>query len=231
MTAERPIRIIVVDDHPIVRDGFRALLGSLGGFDVVAEAADGVQAVAAVHTHRPDVVVMDLDLPLMSGVEATRRITAEIPGVGVLVVTMFDEDASLFAALRAGARGYILKESTPAQIAEAIAAVARGELQLGPSALRRVVDHVVPGEADEARQRPFPELSDREFQILERIALGENNRTIAARLGLNPKTVANNASNIFAKLHVADRSQAVLKATAAGLGRAAPPADGPAAAR
>jgi DNA-binding NarL/FixJ family response regulator len=187
---------------------------------VVDEAATGEEAVAAAVTAFPDVVVMDLHMPGLNGIDATRRITAATPHAAVLVLTMFGDDDSVFAAMRAGARGYLLKGAGQTEIIQSIQAVARGEAVFGPTIADRVLAFFsgpppAPAEA-------FPELTEREREVLELLARGELNAAIARRLGLSPKTVRNHVSNIFAKLQVADRAQAVIRAREAGLGKRSP---------
>ena len=207
------IRVVVADDHLVVREGLRSLLRSLPSIELVAEAADGAQAIAAARTHRPDVVLMDLHMPGVDGITATRRLTGELPGVGVLVISMLEDDASVFAAMRAGARGYLLKGAGQDEIVRAVTAVARGEAIFGPGVAARVLQYLAAPPAP-----AFPELTPREREILGELAAGRGNAAIARRLGLSPRTVANHASNIFAKLQVADRAEAILRAREAGLG-------------
>ncbi|MFN2556451.1 MAG: response regulator [Nitriliruptorales bacterium] len=213
-----PIRIVIADDHPIFRDGLRGTLSSADDMEIVAEAESGEAAVELVDTHQPDVVVMDLHMPGLHGIEATRRIVQRSPHVGVLVLTMFEDDASLFAAIRAGARGYLLKGADKAEILRAIRAVGAGEAIFGPTVARRVIEYFsapqLPGPP-----LPFPQLTEREREVLDLIAQGHNNEAIARKLFLSPKTVRNHVSNIFAKLQVADRAQAIVRARDAGLGR------------
>jgi DNA-binding NarL/FixJ family response regulator len=208
---------VVVDDHPVFRLGMSALLGTLEGIVVVGEAADAAEAVAVVDQHLPDVVVMDLHLGESSGVEATRAIAARHASVAVLVVTMLDDDDSVFASMRAGARGYLLKGAAPAEIERAVRAVANGELLLGPAVASRAVAYL--SGARTAGGVAFPELTDREREVLDLVARGHDNLAIARRLVLNPKTVRNHLSNILTKLQVADRAQAILRAREAGLGQ------------
>ncbi|MDI2126501.1 response regulator [Yinghuangia seranimata] len=215
------ITIVLADDHPIVRSGLRALLGSIDGFQVVAEAEDGHAAIREAVTHRPDVLVMDIQMPGLDGIEATRRVAEAAPDVAVLMLTMYEDDASVFAAMRAGARGYLLKGAQQQEIARAIHAVADGQAIFGPGVAR----HVLAFFTGPATATPpvvpdrFPELTDRETQILDLIAAGRPNGEIARRLAISPKTVANHVSSIFAKLQVADRTAAALRARDAGLGR------------
>jgi DNA-binding NarL/FixJ family response regulator len=212
------IRIVIADDHPIFRDGLRGTFNSVADTEVVAEAASGEEAVEAAAAHQPDVVVMDLHMPGLNGIEATRHIVHHSPHVGVLVLTMFEDDASVFAAMRAGARGYLLKGADKAEILRALQAVASGEAIFGPAVARRVIEYFsapqVPGPP-----LAFPELTEREREVLDLIAQGHNNEAIARRLVLSQKTVRNHVSNIFTKLQVADRAQAIVRARKAGLGR------------
>jgi len=209
------IRVIIADDHPMFRQGLRALLEALG-IEVVGEAENGPDAVRLAHDVQPDVVVMDLHMPGGNGIEATRTITRTSPHIGVLVLTMFRDDDSVFAAMRAGARGYLLKESGAEEIARAVRAVAAGEAIYGPEIARRVLTYFT--EMPDPRKSAFPELTDREREVLELIAQGRNNGEIAGILFLSPKTIRNHVSNIFMKLHVADRAQAIVLAREAGLG-------------
>ncbi len=212
------IRVLLVDDHPVFRHGLRALLASLGTVDVVGEGASGEDAVALAQQLSPDVVVMDLHMPGLGGVDATRRITAATPGIGVLVLTMFDDDDSVFAAMRAGARGYLVKGADTPDVIRAITAVAQGEAIFGPSVAKRVLAFLTrPLSAYD--EQLFPELTSRERETLDLLAAGCSNTEIARRLYLSPKTVRNNVSSIFTKLQVADRAHAIVRARAAGLGR------------
>ncbi len=209
------LRLVVVDDHPVFRMGMVALLASLHGFEVVGEADDLRGSIDTVVELRPDVVLMDLNLGEESGVVATREIVARCPDVGVLVVTMLDDDDNVLAALRAGARGYVLKGAGPTEIERAVRAVAAGELLLSPGVAARALPHLA---GTRARARVFPQLTDRERDVLELVAQGLDNLTIARRLGLSDKTVRNNLSNVLNKLGVADRGAAIARARDAGLG-------------
>ncbi|MEV5692640.1 response regulator transcription factor [Micromonospora globbae] len=211
------IRVAVVDDHPVFRLGMTALLSSTAGLRVVGEAADADGALRVADTVRPDVMVMDLHLGGRSGVEATREIVGRHPDIGVLVVTMLDDDDSVFAALRAGARGYLLKGAAPAEVERAVRAVANGEVLLGPVIASRAVGFLAG--ARTAGPVPFPELTDREREVLDLVAQGLSNVVIARRLTLSPKTVRNHLSNVLTKLQVADRGQAIQRARQAGLGQ------------
>ena len=213
------LTVVIADDHPVFREGLRGILASVEGVEVLGEAATGEEAVEAVATHQPDVVVMDLHMPDLNGIEATRRILHESPHVGVVVLTMVEDDASVFAAMRAGARGYLLKGADKAEIVRAIHAIGSGEAIFGPAIARRVIEYFSAPQVAGPPQA-FPELTAREREILDHIAQGLNNETIARKLYLSPKTVRNHVSNIFAKLQVADRAQAIVRARDAGLGRA-----------
>ncbi len=212
-----PIRVVVADDHPIFRSGLRTLVQESPQLEFVGEAADGDEAVALCVEQRPDVVLMDIRMPGTSGVEATRRVRAEAPSVGVLVLTMLEDDTTVVAAMRAGARGYVLKGAAPDEILRAITAVAAGDVIFGAAIAARVTGLVVGG--SEGSPRPFPELSARERDVLDLVAAGQSNAAVAARLGLSEKTVRNNVSAVFAKLRVADRACAIVLAREAGLGR------------
>lgn len=213
-----PVRVMLVDDHPVYRDGLAALLGSLEGVEVAGTAADGLEAVERARELQPDVVVMDVQMPQLDGIEATRRITADSPHIGVVVLTMAEEDQTLFAAMRAGARGYLLKGANQAEIVRAITAVAQGEAIFGPAIARRVSEFFA-GAPVSTSTSAFPQLTAREHEVLTLVAAGRSNAQIAAELFLSPKTVRNNVSNVFAKLHVADRAEAIIRARDAGLGR------------
>jgi DNA-binding NarL/FixJ family response regulator len=211
------ITIVLADDHPIVRSGLRALLGSIEGLSVVAEAEDGHAAVREAVAARPDVLVMDIRMPELDGIEATRQIARAAPDVAVLMLTMYEDDDSVFAAMRAGARGYLLKGAQQDEIARAIRSVAAGEVIFGPGVARRVLGFLTGPPVPAAD--PFPELTVREREVLDLIAAGRPNGEIGRRLGIAGKTVANHISNIFAKLQVADRAEAIVRAREAGLGR------------
>lgn len=215
-----PTRIIVVDDHPMMRQGLRALVASVPDLEVVGEAGDGDAACREVRLVRPDVVVMDLNMPGTNGIEATRAIVASVPQTKVLVLTMFEDNESVFAAMRAGASGYLVKGAGQGEILRAIRSVAGGEAIFGPSVARRMLDFFATGGHRPADLPPFPELTEREREVLDLIAAGHANHAIARRLVISPKTVSNHISAIFAKLHVADRAEAIVRAREAGLGGA-----------
>jgi DNA-binding NarL/FixJ family response regulator len=212
------VRVLIADDHPLVRQGLQAALAPMPDVEVVAEAATGQAALREAVLHRPDVVVMDLQMPELNGIEATRELARAVPSAAVLVLTMFDDDDSVFAAMRAGARGYVLKGAEQQEIARAIMAVAAGEAIFGPAVATRVLAYFAT--PPRASTTPFPELTAREREVLDLLAAGHSNRQIAEQLGLSGKTVANHLSAIFAKLQVADRTQAILRARDAGLGKA-----------
>ena len=214
----KPTRIVIADDHALFREGLGALLGSMAEFEVVGQAATGEEAVARALELRPDVMLMDIRMPDLNGIEATRRIRDTSPQVGVIVVTMFEDDDSVFAAMRAGARGYVLKGADQTEILKVIGAVAEGEAHFGPRIAQRLMGFFSAPEADVACGA-FPELSAREREVLDLIARGRNNAEIARRLFVSPKTVRNHVSNIFLKLGVADRAQAIVRAREAGLGQ------------
>lgn len=213
-------RVAVVDDHPMFREGLAALLDAVDDTMVVGQAGDGEEALAIVAETAPDVVLMDLHMPVLNGVEATRRITSEHPQVAVLVLTMLADDDSVFAALRAGARGYLLKESSRDDILRALDAVASGQAVLDPQVAPRVLSAVSPAPAA-PDPNAFPHLTEREREILDLIARGFTNPAIAARLFVSEKTVRNHVSNVFAKIHVTDRAGAVARARDAGYGAGA----------
>ena len=212
--------VLIADDHPLVLSGLRALLETLDGIEVVGQAADGSEAVRLAVSLRPDVAVMDLQMPNLDGVEATRQIAERLPGTAVLVLTMHDDDASLFAAIRAGARGYLLKGAAQEDVARAIAAVSRGEAIFGPAVAGRLLQFFAAG--SQSASLPFPQLTAREREILDLMAGGLTNAEIGLRLFLSSKTVSNNVSVIFDKLQVAGRPKAIVQARNAGLGRISP---------
>jgi DNA-binding NarL/FixJ family response regulator len=214
---EDSIRVLIADDHPLFRDGMRGLLGSLPDMEVMGEASSGEQAIELARELQPDVILMDIQMPGINGIEATREILHTSPRIGVLVVTMFEDDDSVFAAMRAGARGYLLKDSSGQEVGHAIRAVASGEAIFGPGVAQRLISFFsAPSPA--VSRRAFPELTEREEEILSLVAQGKSNQEIAKELFVSLKTVRNHVSNIFLKLQVADRAQAVIRAREAGLG-------------
>ncbi|MBI4933470.1 MAG: response regulator transcription factor [Actinobacteria bacterium] len=215
------IRLVIADDHPVYRDGLARLLSAIGGFDVVGVAADGAEAVEIAASLAPDVVVMDIRMPNLDGIEATRRITAASPSTGVVVLSMFEEDELVFAAVRAGARGYLLKDADDDEIAAVLRGIARGEAIFGPTTARRLLDMLgrTPEQSEHTAPDPFPQLTQREQEVLEQLARGKRNAAIADELFLSERTVRNYVSNIFTKLQVADRAQAIAAARDAGIGK------------
>jgi len=212
------ITVLVADDHPVVRRGLSALLSSLEGVRVVGEAGDGESAVREALLLAPDVVVMDIQMPGMDGIAATRRITAAAPGCAVLVLSMFETDESVRTVLEAGARGYLLKGAGQEEIARALQAVAAGQVVLEPSVAARLLAR---GAGPAPAPVPLPGLTVRERQVLDGLAAGRSNTSVAESLGLSVKTVSNHVSSIFAKLGVATRAEAVVVGREHGLGRAA----------
>jgi DNA-binding NarL/FixJ family response regulator len=211
------VRILVADDHALFREGLSALFLSVPDTEVVGEAATGEEAVARAADLQPDVVLMDIQMPVINGIEATRAIARRSPNTGVIVVTMFEDDDSVFAAMRAGARGYVLKGADQDEILKVIRAVAAGEAHFGPAIARRLMGFF--SAPKPAPPDAFPELTAREREVLDLVAQGRNNQEIARELYLSPKTVRNHISNVFTKLRVADRAQAIVRAREAGLGQ------------
>ena len=211
------LRILIADDHPVFRDGIRALLDAAPNIEIIAEATTGAEAVALAEQQQPDVILMDLKMPGMHGVAATRQIVERSPQIRVLVVTMFEDDATVFTAMRAGARGYVLKDATKEELLRAIQAVGNGEAIFSPQIAARMLRFFATPHPIVPRQA-FPELTGREHEILTLLAGSVSNHEIALRLALSPKTVSNYVSNIFSKLQVVDRAEAILRARDAGLG-------------
>jgi NarL family two-component system response regulator LiaR len=208
------IRVLIVDDHEIVRKGIRALLATKRDIQVVAEAGDGTEAVAQVHSLHPDVVLMDLMMPKMDGIQATREITTKHPGTRILVLTSFAADEQIFPAIKAGALGYLLKDSGPQELIQAIRQVYRGEPSLEPSVARKVLTEL--SSPTEKPLTPDP-LTARELDILRLIAQGQSNKAIAEKLVIAEETVHTHVSNILSKLHLASRTQAALYALKEGI--------------
>ncbi|GLZ31089.1 DNA-binding response regulator [Lentzea sp. NBRC 105346] len=210
------MRVLIADDHPVFRRGLRALLDCTDGIEVVAEASTGNEAITAAREHEPDVVVLDLHMPDGTGVEAAKQILSRKPGTGVLVLTMHEDDELVFAAMRAGARGYLVKTVDDDEIVRAVKVIGDGEAIFSPTIAQRMMGYFT------AITRPaelaFPQLTDREREVLTLIAQGCGNAEIAHRLVLSPKTIRNRISSIFTKLQVADRAQAIVRAREAGLG-------------
>lgn len=214
------IRVLIADDHALFRAGLRALLTAMSDIEVVGEATDGETTLTQVMALKPDVVLMDIHMPGMNGIEATRRVLTEQASLGVIIVTMLEDDASVFAAMKAGARGYVLKGAHHDEILLAIRAVAGGQAVFGPAIAARMMmffqslsaapNPIAPGEA-------FPELTEREREVLQLMTHGDTNKSIAEKLVISGKTVSNHITSIFSKLQVADRAQAILRAREAGL--------------
>ena len=213
-----PLRVVIADDHPMFLGGLRSVLQHAQGIDLVGEATSGAEVITLVADRTPQVVVMDLHMPRIGGIDATRQICRDHPGTAVLILTMVDDDAAVFAAVRAGARGYLLKGADEDELLRAVRGVADGEAIFGPGIAQRVLALLAnpPAPTDD---QTFPQLTAREREVVELIARGLGNQAIAARLGLSAKTVMNYVSNIFAKLHVADRAEMIIRARDAGLGQ------------
>jgi len=215
--SEQAISILVVDDHKLFREGLIALLDAAPQTAVAGDAGTGEEAVAQAAALAPDVILMDIQMPDMNGIEATRRILADQPQIGIIMLTMLEDDDSLFAAMCAGARGYILKGADKAEVLRTVAAVAGGQALFGPAIAGRLTGFFQRGGGTETAMSPFPDLTDREREVLALIAQGVDNGEIAARLHISGKTVSNHISNIFNKLQVANRAQAIVKARDAGI--------------
>lgn len=211
------IRILIADDHTLFREGLRALFKSIPDVEMIGEAKTGKEAIDQARRLQPEVVLMDIQMPDMNGIEATRRILHTSPHIGVIIVTMFEDDDSVFAAMRAGARGYILKGADQDEMLRAIRSVANGEALFGPAIATRLMNYFATPKPEKIEE-VFPELTNREREVLELIAQGLNNPTIANQLTISEKTVRNHVSNIFNKLQVADRAQAIIRAREAGMG-------------
>jgi DNA-binding NarL/FixJ family response regulator len=212
------LRVVIADDHPVFRHGIRALLEMTPDVVVAGEAMTGDEVVALAEQLRPDLILMDVQMPGLNGIEATRRIVQRSPQIRVLVVTMFEDDASVFTAMRAGARGYVLKDATQDELLRAIRAAANGEAIFSPSIASRLINFFMAPHPT-IPKTIFPELTEREQEILDLLAQGKNNSEIAAWLSLSAKTVSNYVSNILNKLQVTDRTEAIIRARDAGLGR------------
>lgn len=214
------IRLLVSDDHALFREGLRALFSATPGIEVIGEAATGEETLALAEALQPDIILMDINMPGMDGIQTTRRVLRANPTIGVIMVTMLEEDAPLFSAVRAGARGYVLKGARHQELLQTVRAVARGQVLFGPSTASRIMGFFHDIEADlkpSAPEETFPELTPRELEVLELVAQGAKNSEIAEQLVISNKTVRNHITSIFAKLQVADRAQAIILARDAGL--------------
>jgi len=219
-----PIQVLIADDHVFYREGVRSLLSTLPEITVVGEASTGDEAVSLARELKPDVILMDLKMPGMNGIDATRRIHEKSPEIGVLVITMFDDDDSVFAAMRAGAHGYMLKDADRDELVRAIVAIQKGEAIFSPAIAQRMIQYfaMTPGRGSASKKElpdEFAELTEREHEILNWIAQGHNNSAIANLLSLSIKTVQNYVSSILTKLEVSDRAQAIVRAREAGFGK------------
>lgn len=211
-----PIRLFIADDHALFREGLRALVAATADIECVGEAATGEDALDLIEALQPDVVLMDINMPGISGIEATRHIVHSRSEAGIIMVTMLEDDASIFAAMRAGARGYVLKGANHEELLLAVRAVARGQVLFGPAIADRMTHFFA--KAQLTTSQPLPELTDREREILELMARHFTNSEIAQQLGIGEKTIRNHVSSIFNKLRVASRAQAIDKARDAGIG-------------
>lgn len=215
-----PIKLMIADDHKLFREGLKALLAVTDDIEIVAEAEDGESALKKCTELQPDVILMDINMPGLNGLHATQQIVEKFPQIGIIMLTMLEDDASVFNAMRAGARGYLLKGADPQEVLSVIRAVAEGQALFGPAIAMRLMNYF-----RELSLRPsssqlptsFPELTERELEVLRLISQGLNNQEIAQKLVLSPKTVRNHITNIFSKLQVADRAQAIVRAREAGV--------------
>jgi DNA-binding NarL/FixJ family response regulator len=210
------LRVLIADDHPLFRHGIREILNLVPDIQVIGEASTGEESVTQAEALHPDVILMDVNMPGVNGIEATRRILRDSPHIRILMVTMFEDDGTVFAAMRAGARGYILKDADKENILRAIQAVGNGEAIFSPTIATRLIDFFST-QASTLPKEIFPSLTEREREILQLIARGQSNADIVHELSLSPKTVYNYVSNILSKLQVADRAQAIIRAREAGL--------------
>ncbi len=214
---EQPIHILIADDHPVFRFGLRALLEAQADMEVIGEAESGTEAVQMAQSLQPDVLLMDINMPHLNGIEATKQVTAASKDIAILIITMFDDD-TVFTAMQAGARGYLLKGAQGDETLRAIRAVANGEVIFSPGVAGQMMAFFAKGSRQQSEPVPFPDLTPREREILELLAQGLINNAIADKLVLSPKTIRNQVSTIFSKLQVASRSEAIVKAREAGLG-------------
>ena len=215
-----PIKLIIADDHKLFREGLKALLSVTDDIEIVGEAEDGDTVLKKCNEHQPDIILMDINMPGLNGIQATQRILENHPLTGIIMLTMLEDDASIFNAMRAGARGYLLKGADPQEVLSVIRAVAEGQALFGPAIAMRLMNYfkeLGSKPASSQTSMPFPELTERELEVLRLISQGLNNQEIAQKLVLSPKTVRNHITNIFSKLQVADRSQAIVRAREAGV--------------
>jgi DNA-binding NarL/FixJ family response regulator len=219
MSSPETIRVVVVDDHQIVRDGLVALLGALEGVEVVGTAADGKDALHVVTETQPDVVIMDIQMPEVDGIEATRFITGRSPAPRVVMLTMNEDDDTVLSAMRAGASGYLLKGSSADEVKNAVRAAAAGGMVFGAALASRVATYFASARPSAQAEEPFPDLTDRERSVLDMLAAGKTNDQIARELFVSGKTVRNTVSSIYTKLHAAGRGEAIVKAREAGYGK------------
>lgn len=220
---QNTIRLLIVDDHTLFREGLQAIFLSVDDIEVVGESATGEDAIQQAQILKPDVILMDIQMGDVNGIEASKRILEILPETKIIMLTMLEDSESLFAAMIAGARSYVLKGADKAEVLKIIRSVADGEILFGAAVANRVTDYFrnlsAVSTAHDISSRPFPDLSERELEVLDLIAHGFNNHEIAEQLHVTVKTVSNHISNIFSKLHVADRAQAIIKAREAGLGK------------
>lgn len=215
-----PIKLMIADDHKLFREGLKALLAVTEDIEIIGEAEDGNTALRKCRELEPDIILMDINMPGLNGILATQQILKEHPQTGIIMLTMLEDDASVFSAMRAGARGYLLKGADPNEVLSVIRAVVDGQALFGPAIAARVLGYFKELRTSPNSNQtitPFPELSDRELEVLRLISQGLNNQEIAQKLFLSPKTVRNHITNIFSKLQVADRAQAIVRAREAGL--------------
>lgn len=212
MRAKAPIRVLLADDHAVVRAGIRQFLDAAGDIQIVAESDDGASAVEAIEQHRPDVAVLDIQMPEMSGIEVTRWVRANRPTTGVLILTAYDDDPYVLAVLQAGANGYVLKTADAADIIQAVRAVYEGKSALDPEIASKVMRHVTRSRIDE----PVERLTERELEVLELAAKGYTNKAIGVQLGISDRTVQGHLAKVFGKLHAASRTEAVMRAVSLG---------------
>lgn len=213
--SEEIIRVLVADDHPMFRKGMRTLLSTVSGIECMGEAANGVEAVDRALTLQPDVILMDIEMPELNGIQATERISSQSPHIAIIIVSMYEDDDLIFSALRVGARGYVLKGAQDAEIIQAIQAVARGSALFSPAIAKRLPSYFA--SLDNRAERNFPELTPREIEVLTLIGKRFTNPEIAEQLHISDKTVRNHVSNVLNKLQVSNRTQAILRAQKGGL--------------